>query len=492
MPRLTIIHGNSSTDALFEGVPVLSSVLRENGFAVDMPCGGKGVCGKCRVQASGALSPLGDKEREAGSRLACQTVLLGDATVTLPRAQALQSIAVSGERPVFALKPMGNGCGLAVDIGTTTLAVSLLDLYSGNTLATAAGENPQRSVSADVVGRMEAAMNGQGGMLQAQVLQAIGALRREVCARARLSPDRIAATVVTGNTTMLYLLTGRSPEPLSHAPFHAEHLFGGTEHIGTYDMYLPRCLSAFVGADIACAILASRMCERDETALLADVGTNGEMALWHGGRLYVCATAAGPAFEAGGISCGVGSVEGAIDRVWQQNGGLGYSTIAGAPPVGVCGSGIIDAVATLRALEMLDETGLLEDGSVALGGGVVVTQKDVRNIQLAKSAIAAGMLTLLKAVGVEPSQVGTLYLAGGFGRHIDLRSAAAIGLIPQALAGKTKVIGNAALAGAEMLLLQTDFNRDIDRYAVCATVVTLSGNPVFTEHYMDCMMLEPV
>jgi uncharacterized 2Fe-2S/4Fe-4S cluster protein (DUF4445 family) len=251
-------------------------------------------------------------------------------------------------------------------------------------------------------------------------------------------------------------------------------------------------MSAFIGADITCAVLASRMCSSNETALLMDVGTNGEIALWHEGRLYVCATAAGPAFEGGGMEHGCGSVTGAIDRVWAQDGEMACSTIGQASPVGICGSGVIDTVATLLMLEKLDETGMMREGRVELSAGVEFTQRDVRNVQLAKSAIAAGLMTLCQTVGVALNDVGVLYLAGGFGKHINLENAAAIGLIPQALIAKTKVIGNAALVGAEMLLLQTDFLRETEACAHGSAVVTLSGNTRFSENYMMCMMLEPV
>ncbi len=493
MPTLTIFQGNLRTDAYFEGAPVLSSVLRESGFPIDLPCGGKGVCSKCRVVAEGVLSPLTAKEREAGCRLACQTVLLGDATVTLQGAQAMQNIAVSGERPAFSFERKHGRYGLAVDIGTTTLAASLLSLESGQTLAVASKENPQRNVAADVIGRIEAAMNGQSARLKEQITSAIEDMRREVCAAAGMLVEQVDTAVVTGNTTMLYLLTGKDPARLSRAPFDADCLFGISQTMlsPAINAYLPRCFSAFVGADIVCALLAAQM-DVHQTSLLVDIGTNGEIALMHGGKLYACATAAGPAFEGGGIERGVGSVAGAIDRVWAQDGKIVCSTIADAQAAGICGSGIIDATATLRALDILDETGALDEARVTLKGEIAITQKDIRSVQLAKSAIAAGMMTLLDTIGVPIDAVDTLFLAGGFGKHIDLKNAAAIGLIPAALQGKVKVIGNASLAGAEMLLLRPDFVKEIDSLPSKCTIVTLSSNPVFSAHYMDCMMLEPI
>lgn len=492
MPKLTITQGEKSTDILFDGRPVLSSVLQEHGFSIDMPCGGRGVCGKCRVEASGGLSPLTAKESAAGTRLACQTILFGDAQVRLIAKQFMENIAASGERPLFVPDPLQDRFGMAVDIGTTTLAATLLDLTSGQVLATATAENPQRSIAADVIGRIEGALAGKSDLLQSLIKHAINGLRIQICSQADIKPGTIDKEVITGNTTMLYLYTGKNPEPLSHAPFHADCLFGHWSASQAEHTYLPHCISAFIGADITCAILASGICRRDETALLVDIGTNGEIALWHEGKLYVCATAAGPAFEGGGLEFGCGSIAGAIDHVWPEDGSLAFSTIAGAEPVGICGSGIIDTLQTLIDLGQLDETGLLCQERVHLKGQIAITQKDVRNVQLAKSAIAAGILTLCQSAGVNPDEVAVLYLAGGFGKYINLHKASAIGLIPQGLISKTKVIGNASLIGAEMLLLKRAFLKETENYARTSRVVTLSGNPEFTDNYISCMTLEPI
>ena len=491
MPRLSLALGNLSRDIPFEGTPLLASLLQDKGLRLDLPCGGRGVCGKCRIEASGLLSPETAAERAAGSRLACQVRLLGDARVTLPALHQMENIAASGVRPLFELAPLQGRCGMAVDIGTTTLAATLLQLQSGEVLASATAENPQRAVAADVIGRMEAAMAGCAGLLQSLIVGAVEQLRARLCEQAGIPAGDIDQTVITGNTTMLYLYSLKDPEPLSHAPFRADCLFGQQMGPQEAHIYIPRCISAFVGADITCAILASQLCRGGETALLADIGTNGEIALQHKGRLYVCATAAGPAFEGGGIEHGCGSIAGAIDRVWAQDGKPAFSTIGSARPQGICGSGVIDTVATLLQLGQLDETGLLDGQRVQLDEKICFTQKDVRSVQLAKSAVTAGILTLCQTVGVSLDDIASLYLAGGFGKHIDLDNAAAIGLIPQALINRTKVIGNAALVGAEMLLLQKSFTRETEKYAGESEVVVLSGNPIFSGHYISCMTLEP-
>lgn len=207
------------------------------------------------------------------------------------------------------------------------------------------------------------------------------------------------------------------------------------------------------------------MCARSETALLCDVGTNGEIALWKDGTLYVTSTAAGPAFEGAGISCGCSSITGAIDRVWAEDGCLQNHTIADVPAVGLCGSGLIDALAVLLQLEIMDETGALDDGEVVLEPGVVLLQKDIRAVQLAKAAIAAGISTLLEVSHTSCEEVAHFYLAGGFGSHLNVENAAAIGLFPAALTSKVHVLGNAALAGAAQILLDQSSLTEIRQIA---------------------------
>src|SRR5699024_935882 len=213
---------------------------------------------------------------------------------------------------------------------------------------------------------------------------------------------------------------GRSPEPLSHAPFLADCLFDMDTTLWNRQVYLPPCMNAFVGADITCAVLASGMTRRPDTALLCDIGTNGELALWKEGHLYVTSTAAGPAFEGAGISCGCGSVPGAIDRVWVENGTIAAHTLGEQPAVGVCGSGLIDAVAAFLETEDIDETGAAELDELPLRDGVCLLPKDIRAVQLAKAAIAAGIQTLLQLAQVPESEIRQLYIAGGFGSHLNV------------------------------------------------------------------------
>lgn len=488
MPVLTIWQNGTPARFPFQAPARLCDALEAAGFLTAHPCGGRGVCGKCAVTLTGDVSAPNDAETHAGARLTCQAMLFGDAQVTLPEVKGDSRIETDGEARVDSLRPLPKTLGAAVDIGTTTLALRLYDPKTGRCAGEAASLNPQRSVAADVMGRIGAALAGAGEKLRRQVLDGVDSLIAQACAKAERNPSDVDALVVAGNTTMLYLLTGKSPEALSHAPFEADCLFDETAPLWGGEAYLPPCMNAFVGADITCAVLASGLCDHTQTALLCDIGTNGEIALWKDGRLYVASTAAGPAYEGAGISCGSGSVPGAIDRVWIRDANIAVHALDDARPASLCGSGLIDAVAAFLELGWVDETGRAETEALPLAGNVALLPKDIRALQLAKAAIAAGVDTLMEHAGVSESEIGAFYIAGGFGSHLNVQSAARIGLIPSSLTDRVRVLGNAALAGASMMLLDKTKMERARAIARRAVHVPLGGNPRFSERYMEQMM----
>ena len=471
MSRLLVRRGAQVRALEFTGTPLVSEVLQGANLAPAQPCGGRGTCGKCAVRLSGAVSAPNAAEERAGQRLSCQARLLGDAEVELPEARAQEIEAAGIARPLH-LAPLAGRYGAAVDIGTTTLALRLYDLHSGAALGQASCWKPQGTVAADVMGRIGAALDGKGALLQAQVRGAIDELLRTACSGV-CRPEEVETLVLAGNTTMLYLWSGRDPVSLSAAPFAADCLFGQT-----------------VEAQGRSAVLASGLAESDRVAVLCDIGTNGEIALWKGGELLVTSTAAGPAFEGAGISCGCGSVPGAVDRVWLENGRIAARTIGGQAAVGVCGSGLIDAVAAYLQTGDIDETGATEEDTLPLRDGVALLPKDVRAVQLAKAAIAAGLETLLKSANLAPEDVDDLYIAGGFGSHLHIPSAVAIGLLPAPLAAKARAIGNESLEGASRLLLSREEGEKARDIAARSRHVALGGNPMFNERYIENMMFE--
>ena len=255
-------------------------------------------------------------------------------------------------------------------------------------------------------------------------------------------------------------------------------------------VYLPPCISAFVGADTTCAILATELTEKNEPAMLADIGTNGEMALWSNETLTVCSTAAGPAFEGVGISMGMRGANGAIDRVTVKDGSLHAHVIGDVEPRGICGSGLIDAVACMLDQEILDESGFLEDEPFEIKAPVTLTQKDIRMLQLAKSAISAGLLTLIQNEHLTPTDISALYIAGGFGNYLNMQSAGRIGLLPHEMIDRTKSVGNAALSGAVMLLLDRRMRDDAQLLVKNSCAVDLSANPIFIDAYTEGMLFD--
>ena len=485
MPVLTVYQNNTVRAIPFDGTPLLDEVLARAGILTPHPCGGKGRCAKCAVTIEGDLSAPTEAESRHGIRLSCMTRLLGNATVTLPDTN--DTMRIETGTAALAVTHAGSGMGAAVDIGTTTVAVKLYDLATGACLGTSAAPNPQTAIAADVMGRIEAAMNGKLTAMQTMITDTVRDLLIQASPDGQIPPG--LRITLTGNTTMLYLLCGYDPAALSRAPFLADHLFGIDASLPFLDRpaYLPPCMNAFVGADITCAVLASGICDSDETALLCDIGTNGELALWKSGKLYVTSTAAGPAFEGAGIVCGCGSIAGAIDRVWIEDGTLRVHTIGDAPPTGICGSGVIDAVAAGLEMEEIDESGAMDE-PMALGDSVALHPQDVRAVQLAKAAIAAGIDTLLEISRTSPDEIGTLYIAGGFGSHLNIESAAAIGLLPRELTDRTRILGNAALAGAAMTLTDPTARERLTHIAALSTHVNLGGDSRFSNHYIDRMI----
>lgn len=471
----------------------------------EMLCGGHGKCGKCKVIARGCLSEPTDDERsllskqelDGGVRLACLTHALGDCEILTVRHEQKAQIIEAATLPEFPIKPAFEGYGIAIDIGTTTLAAQLYDT-AGNLLGSTSRLNPQQAWGADVISRIEAALGGKARELALSVRQAVDDMIAELASAAGIDAQQVDGLVITGNTVMLSLLTEQSTEPFSHAPFEAERLFGETLTSQSLELtqlqkdvpvYLPPCISAFVGADTACAILATQLC-RGDTAMLADIGTNGEMALWHNGKLIVCSTAAGPAFEGVGISMGMRGADGAIDKVHIVNGQIQAHVIGGGAPVGICGSGLVDAVACMLDLEIIDAGGYLDDEEFVLLAPVRLTQKDIRMLQLAKSAICAGLMTLAESEMISVADVPVLYVAGGFGNYLSKACAARIGLLPKALASRSRAVGNGALAGAAMLLLNRKLRQSASTLAKNATTLELSTSRVFADRYMSGMMLE--
>lgn len=509
----------------------LADVLRREGVDFALPCGGRGHCGRCRLAVRGACMPPRAEElallAAGGSgfaptepeepampegyvlRLACFCRVAGDGEILLPQAAAAQSAAAG---PVVATGYDGGdgpgALGAAVDIGTTTITLALHQLHTGVHLCTEHENNRQQAFGADVLSRIAHANAHGHAELHRLLCGQVQQMLARAMVRSGSAEEQLCRLVVTGNTTMLHFFAGLDPAGIGVAPFRPESLFGevlqGWQQYPGAEVYLPPAISAYVGADVTCGVLAAGFAADAGNRLLVDVGTNGEMLLAANGRLLCCATAAGPAFEGAEISMGMAATPGAITRLWQQPGGqLCWDTVGGAPAVGICGTGLISAVNWMCGAGVLEENGRIEEAGhpytalihrqagqpvFAIGdSGVALTQQDIRSIQLAKAAIAAGVETLLHAADLPHTALKQLALAGGFGSYIDVKAAAGIGLIPPELATKAYGAGNLALQGATSLLFNRDLRDQAAQIARDAQEVQLATDPFFMEQYIDCM-----
>lgn len=521
----------------------LLELLRENGIYVDAPCNGRGNCGKCLVQyRSGAPEPAGQEKKKLteeklreGWRLACTSVPTEDCGVFVPGREEDMAVetgfSCGGEKQ--GAVPFGQGYGAVLDIGTTTLAAVLIKISTGETCGNAVSVNHQRAYGADVISRIRAANEGKGAILQSCIREDILALLEKLTAQAQIAGEQITFLVIAGNTTMCHLLLGYSCEGLGKAPFTPvnislqkkswEEVFGNRKYPAKVTV-LPG-ISAFVGADIVAGIYSTDLCGRkqknggkqrnsgeilqrsseeqknggepensgESCALLLDIGTNGEMALFAGGRLFVTSVAAGPAFEGGNISCGMAGVPGAISRAALfGRDRMVVKTVGNAKPEGVCGSGIIDVVYELVKHRLVDENGTLrpeffEKGYPVVKDSIYFTQEDIRQVQMAKAAIHAGIELLLQTAGVQISQVERVFLAGGFGTAIDTDKAAGIGLLPMELRRKVTAVGNSALAGAKCCLVEPEAGDEMAELAKTAQEINLALQPEFEETYLKRM-----
>ena len=521
MPVLTVHRGALQTRlSVSRGVTLLQAMQSGGCLPVEAPCGGKGTCGRCLVEVRGGVSAPSSREQELLSggetkRLACLALVESDCEVFLPvREERIAAEGFGGEFPI----DRGEGLGAAVDIGTTTVVLSLYDRRDGARLAVVSDRNAQRAFGADVISRIQYSMEQADGLerLTTVIRAQLNAMLDEACRSCGRARGEVTALFAAGNTVMLHLLAGLSPASIAVAPFTPQFLFGtwcdaselGFELAAGAKCYLAPCVSGYVGGDITAGLTAVRALEAQSPVLLVDVGTNGEMALGDRNGLTCCATAAGPAFEGANISCGMTAVDGAIHRVWVEEGRLRCQVLGGGETIGLCGSGLVDTLAALLALGVVDETGRLLPAEEAPeefagrlegeGSGVRfrlteqvwLTAEDVRKLQLAKAAVAAGIETLLLKTGVKAKDLSAFYLAGGFGSYLDPESAAAIGLFPAELLPKLVPVGNSAGAGIGAALRSGEARELLERTAQSCSYLELSGLAEFNERYIDCMMFE--
>lgn len=521
---------------------------RENGIDLcPAPCGGKGICGKCKVHVTKPYDKV---------VLACKTEAVNGMEIAPVRDESENMVVLQGDKvsddtvdekdrhddldrrivsPEDGIRDRSSDviCA-ACDIGTTTVVCSIIDPVTKDVLESRAGANPQRSFGADVVSRIEAACADDDNLktMNNAIVNLISGWITDMIQK--LGVEKIKLLTVAANTTMCHLFAGISPEKIGKAPFMPDELFGkeykgaGIGILNCEKVYIIPAVSGYVGGDITAGM--AECIDADEMTLYLDIGTNGEMALGRGGKYLCAATAAGPAFEGAQIEMGMPGQKGAIDKVWLEGRKICYSVIGNVRPLGICGSGIIDAVAVFLDTGIIDENGTIKDMAdiplwyrpyvevfddedddediypaetaekvVHISPEVILNQDDIRKIQLAKSAIAAGIDVLIKEYGITYNEIDRVCLAGGFGNYLDQKSAARIGLIPEKLLKKTISVGNAAQKGAiatayiyedhdsktETKILNKDIINKTNAIISTMAYIELSTYPGFDEMYVS-------
>jgi uncharacterized 2Fe-2S/4Fe-4S cluster protein (DUF4445 family) len=477
------------------GTP-LHSLLYTHG--VEFPCGGKGVCRGCRVKVlDGHLAvtvPQGRKlspaELADGWRLACQCTLESDLHLEVAQWDA----PFLTDETAFDFVPR-EGIGVAVDVGTTTIVSQMLDLRTGTILAVETALNQQAVHGADVMSRVDAAVTRRlGHELTAVVRRQVASMMRSMIRSARVPATRITDVVLVGNAVMHHLFGGLDCAPLAQYPFVPTTVSGLGFSSRELEWELPPfvrirflpLLGGFVGSDILAGILATDMHRHARPACLIDLGTNGEVVIGSNKGLVCSSTAAGPAFEGARISMGMRAATGAIAGVSLNATGLHCEVIGDVPPRGICGSGLVDAAAAFLDAGTLEPSGLLtgKSPSVTLAGKVRLSQTDIRELQLAKGAIAAGVKILCEESGTPPGLIDTVYLAGAFGNYVNRASAQRIGLIDFP-PDRVRPSGNTALHGAKRALYTSD--ADLTSITNLVRHVSLHAHPRFQDFYVEAM-----
>jgi uncharacterized 2Fe-2S/4Fe-4S cluster protein (DUF4445 family) len=493
-----IVHQNGKiTKKETEPGEILLNSLRNNGFDIYAPCGGNGTCGKCKVLIKGE-----------GIVTSCIYNVNDSIELVLPdKREAKVLVAQHAHTIQLPLMPGPSADlssyphGVAIDVGTTSLVFYLINLITGTIVETRAILNPQAKYGADVISRIQFTASQKDGLeiLQGEILSSVNSELIHLVQFAGISVNEIVKIVVAGNTTMLHLLLGVNPLSLALSPFKARFL---EEQILRGEVLKLNCLpeaeikilpsiSAYVGSDIVAGLASIAPSEKYRTYLFMDIGTNGELALVTENRIWCCSTAAGPAFEGAKISCGMGAVEGAISAY----GNDGYSVIGNEKPAGLCGSGLIDLAAWLCTNSIIDQDGLMKDefeivsaSESATGQPILLNQSDVREVQLAKSAILSGIKILLKQSGLTFDNIDVLFLAGGFGNYINIDSAIRIGLIPPEMKERIIPLGNTSGTGALAALKSVRLDEAMQSVISRSLLVELANDEDFAMEFAMNMM----
>ena len=506
MPEIRI-NGTGKTYCCRAGENLLK-VLVEGGEWIDNACNGKGSCGKCRVRIlSGSLQEesnsekrlLSEQERADGIRLACMVEVCADMEVLLLQKEETHHVLTEGYLPEnFTPEHRKEGLGAAVDIGTTTVVVSLVNLKNGEEIANASMINAQKKYGLDVLTRITYEYeNGEAGIKQLQetIVSSLNDLLGEACTAAGVLRSEIREIAIAANCTMMHMLLGVDARSIGKSPFRPVFTEAKTvlcSEIGLKAgegarLYCLPQVSGYIGADIVAGAYVCELDKTDQNVLFIDIGTNGEIVLSKKGELLCCSCAAGPALEGMNIRSGMRASEGAVEEVTLSEKGIRLKTIGDLSPRGICGSGILAVIRELLKTGIVTKRGafkkyeeftdddwrkkqIRQNGTkrefvLQREPEILVTQGDIRQVQLAKGAILSGFLALLKKAGLEEKDLDLVMIAGQFGAHLPEDSLISVGILPEEVRGKTRYVGNSSKTGAYMALLSESSRREIEALA---------------------------
>ncbi|PMQ01256.1 MAG: 2Fe-2S ferredoxin [Dictyoglomus sp. NZ13-RE01] len=550
----------------------LLKIFQKEKVKISAPCGGKGLCGKCKVKIEkGNVSPLTEVEKsflreyeiKNNVRLACQVFIEDEVYVAplederniniltnflleayYPINPEVKVKAFKLEKPdltnqtsyhdrllsyfdnkykianIFLIRKipdyfknnnfLGNvivykdeiidireesfndPLGLAIDLGTTTIVMKILSLSNGREIWNTSFRNPLNVFGADVISLIGYTMENERG-IDTLNYTLVSEIKERLKNFQRLSD--IYEIALSGNPTMTHIFIGVNPESISFSPYIPvftssltfDALSLNFHNINPFSkIYTFPLISGYVGGDILAGILAIQLWREDGNVIFIDMGTNGEIVLKSGDIIYSCATACGPAFEGGNISMGMNAEEGAIDHVWVDEGKLRFSTIGESRERGMCGTGLIDVVAKGLELGLIDNTGKIKGGEIELGN-VKILQKDIREFQLAKSAIRSGIEILLREAGIKVEDVDKIFLAGAFGSFINIENTIKVGLIPKIERRKVIPVGNSSLKGAELVLLNKHYKKIAELLSKRVKYTELSSRKDFQDLFVEFM-----
>ena len=508
----------------------LLEVLCKEHIFVDNPCNGTGICGKCKVRIlSGTCSEISDTERnllkpeeiEKGIRLSCMTEISGDVEVETLQKERRHKVLTKGYMPEFTKDEFDGGYGVAVDIGTTTVVLALIDRKSGEELASASRINPQKIYGLDVLTRITHEYeNPDSGIreLQEVIVRSINEMIMEVCEETDVDRMEIQEIDVAANCTMTHMLLGVDARSIGRAPYRpvftdAQILPAKEIGIQAGDHTILYCLpqvSAYIGADIVAGAYVCGLQKEQGNVLFIDIGTNGEIVLANNGRLSCCSCAAGPALEGMNISSGMRAAEGAVEDVKITEHGIELTTIDDQEPAGLCGSGILAVLKELLRTGIVKKTGVFikkdqldpsdyRYAMIRMNGTkrefvlnedplLLVTQGDIRQVQLAKGAILSGFIALLRQRGIAMKELDKVMIAGQFGAHLPADSLVGTGILPEEVKDKLLYVGNSSKTGAYMTLMSASAKKEVEALAKKMEYMELAETENYERVFSECMI----